>query len=133
MLVEFDIKHCRLAFISLSPSINLEDQESKILNTKDHELFKHMIDKMMFVAIKIKVDIALAINWLSQYLSKSQEIHLQVTKHLLQCLANAINLEILYTADDEDLTIYADAAYTNTHKFKSTTEYCTLIANSSVI
>ena len=83
MLVEFGMEHCRPAPVPLSPSINLEDQESGILNTKDYELFRHIIDKMMFAAITTRIDIVLAINQLSQYLSESQEIHLQAAKHLL--------------------------------------------------
>jgi hypothetical protein len=87
----------------------------------------------MFTIIKIRIDIVLAINQLSQYLSKSQEIYLQATKYLLQHLASTINLEILYTADDKDLTIYANTIYINTCKFKLTTRYCTLITNNSII
>ncbi len=71
MLVKFDMEHVKKALILLSLSINLEDQESRILNTKDHEIFRCLIGRLMFMAIEIRINIALAVNWLSQYLSES--------------------------------------------------------------
>src|SRR5438034_11136460 len=135
MLVEFGMEHSKPASILLSPSFKLEDQESGILNTKDHEIFRHMIGRLMFAAIATRIDISLAVNQLSQYLSEPREIHLQAAKHLLQRLAGSINLGILYekasTTDSGSLVIYADA-YANARKFKSTTGYCALISNGPV-
>ncbi len=79
---------------------------------------------------KVKSD---NLNQLSQYLSKLQEIHLQAAKHILHYLEEAINLEILYKTDRENLIIFADAFYTNACKFKSTTDFCALILNEPVI
>src|SRR5438034_618488 len=132
MLVEFGMEHSKPASILLSPSFKLEDQESGILNTKDHEIFRHMIGRLMFAAIATRIDISLAVNQLSQYLSEPREIHLQAAKHILRRLAGAINLGILYTTGGGNLTIYADAAYANARKFKSTTGHCALISNGPV-
>ena len=83
--------------------------------------------------IKIRIDIAIAVNYLFQYLSKSWEIHLWAAKHILYYLTDATDLGILYQKISGDLTIYADAAYVNVRKFKSTTGYCALISGGPVI
>ena len=72
-----------------------------------------MIDRMMFMMIKIQINITTVINQLSQYLSKSHEIHLQVTKHLLCYLRDKIDLEILYKTDEENLIIFVNVVYAN--------------------
>jgi transposase InsO family protein len=131
VLVEFGMEHAKKAPIPLSSSINLENQDTGILQPKDHEIFRQMIGKMMFMAIGTRIDIALAVNRLSQYLSEPREVHLQAAKHVLRYLLGAADLGILYSADG-DLAIYADAAYANARKFKSTTGFCALISNGPV-
>ncbi len=134
VLVEFDMKHMKKALILLSLSINLKDQKFRILNIKDHEIFRCLIRRLMFMTVVTRINIAFTVNHLSQYLSESQEIHLQVTKHALYYLVDTTNLDILYEKiTDESLAIYTDAVYMNACKFKSTTDYCVLIFNSSVI
>ena len=72
-----------------------------------------MIKKMMFMTIETQINITTAVNQLSQYLSESHEIHLQVMKHLLCYLKDKIDLEILYKTDRENLIVFADAVYAN--------------------
>jgi len=87
---------------------------------------------MMFMAIGTRIDIAAAVNRLSQYLSEPREIHLQAAKHVLRYLGGAIDLGILYKADGGNLIVFADASYANARKFKSTTGFCALISNGPV-
>ena len=47
-------------------------------------------------------------------------------------MTDAIDLGILYQKIGGDLTIYADAAYANAWKFKSTIGYCALISEGPV-
>src|SRR5947207_15988269 len=91
-----------------------------------------MIRRMMFMTIGTQIDIATAVNQLSQYLSEPHEIHLQAVKHLLHYLRGKIDLGILYNADGENLTVFADAAYANARKFKSITGFLALISNGPV-
>src|SRR5436190_1643257 len=59
---------------------------------------------------------------------------MQAAKHILCYLAGTTNLGIIYTARTAgDLVIYADAAYANARKFKSTISFCALIAGGPVI
>ena len=82
----------------------------------------------MFAAVTVQIDIVFTVNRLSQYLSESHKIHLQAAKHVLQYLKSSSNLEILYKfMSVSDLIKYADAAYTNAHQFKSTTDFCYMI------
>ena len=113
VLVEFGMENSKPAPVSLSLSLNLEDQVLGILNTKDHKIYRCLIGRLMFMAIRIRIDIVVAVNRLSQYLSKSREIHLQAAKYVLHYLISAADLGILYQKTGGDLTIYADAAYTN--------------------
>ena len=82
----------------------------------------------MFAAVIVQINIVFTVNRLSQYLSESHKIHLQAAKHVLQYLKSSSNLEILYKfMSVSDLIKYADAAYTNAHQFKSTTDFCYMI------
>ncbi len=59
---------------------------------------------------------------------------MQAAKHLLCYLRDKVDLEILYkkSANRENLTVFADAVYANTRKFKSITGFLALISNSPV-
>jgi hypothetical protein len=131
VLAEFGMEHAKRTPVPLSPSLNLE-QDGKPLEAKDHEIYRRMIGRMMFMAIGTRIDIATAVNRLSQYLSEPREIHLQAAKHLLRYLGGKIDLGILYKADGGNLIVFADAAYANARKFKSTTGFCALIADGPV-
>src|SRR5213079_417523 len=76
VLAEFGMEHSKRAPIPLSPSINLENDASKLLNDDDHELYRQMVGRMMFMAIGTRIDITTAVNRLSQYLSEPREIHM---------------------------------------------------------
>ncbi len=132
VLAEFGMEHAKRAPVPLSPSLNLEGQDTQLLDPKAHEIYRRMIGRMMFMAIGTRIDIATAVNRLSQYLSEPREIHLQAAKHLLRYLGGKVDLGIVYRADGGNLTVFADAAYANARKFKSTTGFLALIANGPV-
>ena len=68
----------------------------------------------MFAAIATRIDIAFAVNRLSQYLSEPRKAHLQAAKHILRYLKGSPDLGILYkSAGAGDLVGHADAAYAN--------------------
>ena len=70
VLIEFNMKNVKSVLIFLNSSINLENQNIKILQSKNHEIFRHMIRKMMFMMIEIKINIAFIVNCLFQYFSE---------------------------------------------------------------
>ncbi len=59
VLVEFGMEHAKRAPVPLSPSVNLENQDSGILNPNDHEIFRRLIGRLMFMATGTRIDIAL--------------------------------------------------------------------------
>jgi len=59
------MKNMKSALVLLSFSINFKNQVFKNLNIKDHKIFRYMIGKMIFIIIKIKIDITTAVNCLS--------------------------------------------------------------------
>ncbi len=40
VLAEFDMKHAKQALMSLSSSLNLESQDTQLLNVKAHKIYK---------------------------------------------------------------------------------------------
>src|SRR5436190_23397411 len=70
ILIEFGMKNAKSTSISMNPSIKLDNEISEILSRNDYELYRKIIGKLMFVAIIIRIDIAFAVNRLSQYLSE---------------------------------------------------------------
>src|SRR5205809_1882861 len=105
------MEHSKPAPVPLSSSINLESQDGKLLNRQDHEAYRRLIEKLIFIATGTRIDIAFAVNYLSQHFSESREIHLQAVKHILRYLTGITNLGILYRATAGDFIIYANAAY----------------------
>ena len=76
ILTEFGMENAKPASTPMSPSIKLDDETSEILSRNDHELYQKMIGKLMFAAIATWIDIAFAVNRLSQYLSEPRKAYL---------------------------------------------------------
>ena len=110
--MKFRMENAKPATTPMSSSIRLDDETSEILSQSDHELYWRIIGKLMFAAVAVQIDIAYAVNWLSQYLSEPCKAHLQAAKHVLRYLRGSPNLGILYKSSG-DLIGYADAAYAN--------------------
>ena len=133
ILMEFGMENAKPASTPMSSSIKLDDETSEILSRNDHELYRRIIGKSMFAAVAVRIDIAFAVNRLSQYLSEPRKVHLQAAKHVLRYLKGSPNLGILYKSTPvSDLVGYADAAYANARQFKSTTGFCYMINGAPV-
>ena len=131
--MKFSMKNMKSAFILMNNSIKLDDKISKILSWENHKLYWRIIEKLIFAAVTVQIDIVFTVNKLSQYFSESHKIHLQAAKHIFWYLKNSSNLEILYKFTSvSDLVEYADAAYINAYQFKSTTDFCYMINEVSV-
>ena len=76
ILMEFGMENAKPTSTPMNPSIKLDDETSEILSRNDHELYRKMIGKLMFAAIATRIDIAFAVNRLSQYLSEPRKAHL---------------------------------------------------------
>ena len=74
--MEFGMENAKPTSTPMNPSIKLDDETSEILSRNDHELYRKMIGKLMFAAIATRIDIAFAVNKLSQYLSEPRKAHL---------------------------------------------------------
>jgi transposase InsO family protein len=131
ILMEFGMENSKPATTSMDPSIKLDNETSEILSRNDHELYRRIVGKTMFAAIATRIDIALAVNRLSQYLSEPRKVHLQAAKHILRYLKGSPDLGILYRSAG-DLVGYADAAYANARKFRSTTGFCYTIGGAPI-
>ena len=81
--MKFSMENTKPASIPMSSSIKLDDKISEILSQNDHELYWRIIDKSMFAAVIVQINIVFTVNRLSQYLSESHKIHLQAAKHVL--------------------------------------------------
>jgi hypothetical protein len=133
ILVEFGMENAKPASTPMSSSIKLDDETSKILSRDDHELYRRIIGKLMFAAVAVRIDIALAVNRLSQYLSEPRRVHLLAAKHVLRYLKGSPNLGILYKSTPvSNLVGYTNAAYANARQFKSTTSFCYTINGAPV-
>ena len=76
-----------------------------------------MIEKLMFAAVAVQIDIAFAVNRLSQYLSEPCTVHLHTAKHVLRYLRGSSDLGISYKSTSSNLVEYADAVYMNARQF----------------
>ena len=80
-------------------------------------------------------DIAFAVNQLSQYLAGPRKIHLEAAKHVLRYVKGTIDFGLTFSAKGSHLsglTAYADSAYANSAKSRSTTGYIFFINGTPI-
>ena len=126
------MENSKSAEILISSSLSFKDIESKSLSSSNHQTYWQMISWMMFINVATRFNIAYAVNWLSQFLSNSQEIYLKAAKHVFYYLISIIDKGIKFKSFSK-LIKYTDTAYTNTTKFKSTTDYIFTISNKLIV
>lgn len=135
ILDEFGMAECKSASTPLSPSVQLTSEESNKLDRKDHKQFRRLIGRLTFLVTATRPDIAFAVNQLSQYLAGPRKIHLEAAKHVLRYVKGTIDFGLTFSAKGSHLsglTAYADSAYANSAKSRSTTGYIFFINGTPI-
>jgi len=89
----------------------LRSAELKDVRINQHE-YQQVIESLMYAAIHTYLDIAFALNQLSQYLSNSAEHHEHTLKKLMQYVRFIIDLDIMYEVSESmKLVEYFDSDY----------------------
>ena len=118
---------CKPASSPISPSVQLAEADNgQRLERSDHKLFRKLIGQLMFLVIATRPDIAFAVNKLSQYLTEPRKVHLHAAKHVLRYIKSSIGYGLTFSAKggkgrSNNLVGYADSAYTNSARSRSTT------------
>lgn len=134
ILREFKMSECRPQDTPLSPSIQLDETSSPLLDRNLHAEFRRIIGRLMFLAMVTRPDICFATNRLSQYLSSPRMIHLQTAKHLLRYIRATKHYSLTYRAKGRSsgLVGYADSGYGNSTQHRSTSAFVFMINSSPV-
>ncbi|BCR88813.1 uncharacterized protein ACHE_50011A [Aspergillus chevalieri] len=124
ILEEFGMADCKPASTPIGPSVKLETPDSSLLGRTEHKLFRRLIGRLIFLVIATRPDIAFAVNQLSQYLAEPREVHLAAAKHVLRYVKSTIGYGLTFGAKgSQGLYAYADSAYANSAKNRSTTGF----------
>ena len=138
VLDEFGMANCKPASSPISPSMQLADADgSQQLGQSDHKLFRRLIGRLMFLVIATRPDIAFAVNQLSQYLAEPRKVHLHAAKHVLRYIKSTIGYGLMFSAKGSkgkgnDLVGYADSAYANSARSRSTTGHVFMIDGTPI-
>lgn len=125
---------CNPASIPISPSVKLNSEDSPPLGRSEHKLFRRLIGRLIFLVIATRLDIAFAVNQLSQYLAEPRQIHLGAAKHILRYIKGTITFGLTFSAKGRQigLSAYADSAYANSAKSRSTTGFIFMINGTPI-
>ena len=99
MLTRFELIDCKLAATFMNKQSESASNDHKA-SKKDILLYQSMIDFLMYVMMKTRLDIAFAINRLSQFNINFTSQHLKAAKHVFRYLKETLNLSITYDDDD---------------------------------
>ena len=135
ILEEFGMADCNPASIPISPSVKLNSEDSPRLGRSEHKLFRRLIGRLIFLVIATRLDIAFAVNQLSQYLAEPRQIHLGAAKHILRYIKGTITFGLTFSAKGRQsigLTAYADSAYANSARNRSTTAFIFMIDGTPI-
>lgn len=78
--------------------------------------FRKIIGALMYIAVGTRLDIAFAVNRLSQFLDAHSEVHWKMAKRILRYLKATPNIGIKYSTTDSNqniLSLYSDADFAN--------------------
>ncbi len=97
--------------LSMNEYDALRSAELEDVRINQHE-YQQVIESLMYAAIHTRLDIAFALNRLSQYLSDSAEHHEHALKKLMQYVRFIIDLDITYEVSKSmKLVEYSDSDY----------------------
>ncbi|ODM15554.1 hypothetical protein SI65_09157 [Aspergillus cristatus] len=134
ILDEFGMADCKPASTPIGPSVKLEAPDSSLLGRAEHKLFRRLIGRLIFLVIATRPDIAFAVNQLSQYLAEPRKVHLAAAKHVLRYVKGTIGYSLMFSAKGrlKGLYAYADSAYANSAKNRSTTGFVFFINGTPI-
>lgn len=120
----------------MNTSTVLDDKTSPLLDEQNHNIFRRIIGRTMFLAKGTRPDITFTTDHLSQYLAKPRQVHLGAAKHLLRYLRDMARCGLCYKKDQmsrgQQLHGYSDAAFGNSVNQWSTGGYMFMINESPV-
>ncbi|BCR87868.1 uncharacterized protein ACHE_40432S [Aspergillus chevalieri] len=134
ILDEFGMADCKPVSTPIGPSIKLEAPDSSLLGRAEHKLFRRLIGRLIFLVIATRPDIAFAVNQLSQYLAEPRKVHLAAAKHVLRYVKGTMGYGLTFGAkgSPKGLYAYADSAYANSAKNRSTTGFIFFINGTPI-
>lgn len=133
ILEEFGMAECKPSWTPISPSVQLSDTDSSRLGRSDHKLFRRLIGRLIFLITAARPDISFAVNQLSQFLAEPRQVHLVAAKHVLRYIQATKDYGLVFGAKGrQGLVAYADSAYANSVRSRSTTRFVFMINGSPV-
>ena len=102
------------------------------INVKDYQ---HVIDKIMYVAIHTRLDIAFAVERLNQFFNDSSKQHDEDLKHLFRYIRFIIDLELmLKNSENFKIVEYSNSNYANDKSNRiSIFDYVYMLENESIV
>ena len=110
----------------------LQDAENEQISDEDFP-YRSIIGSLMYAMLATRPDLACSISVVSQYLESPKPTHIKLVKHILQYVANNLDVKLVYESEGEtELIGYVDASYANECGYKSRSGFGFLIGKSLV-
>ena len=110
--------------------IQLLDEAENSTETESEFPYRNMVGSLMYAMTGTRFDIAFAISVVSKFLSNPKKGHCDLVRHIFKYLRANPELTICYKSRiDEKVVLegFADAAYANHLKYRSTLGHCLTI------
>ena len=110
ILSKFKMSNCNPKAVPCDPSVSkLRYNDSKLLT--DGKLYREIVGSLIYLMSCTRPDICFSVNFLSQYMNKPNNAHLQLAKHVLKYLKGTINYDLKFCKSNEQLKLigYCDS------------------------
>lgn len=96
LFIDENFFDCNANVVSIKASFVIDMTETDAYKEEDLHTYQRLIEKLIYLACRIRPDIAFAIGELSKYNADPQKSHLQAVKRVVQYLKGTMNLGLVY-------------------------------------
>ena len=132
ILERFQMIDCKSNITSMFTSIHLVSKERHQVFAEEIRHYQSIVDSLMYVMMKTRLDIAYAVSILSRFETNSNKTHLIVAKHVLRYLKETLHMKIIYEENDV-LIDYINVDWADDQKTRRFTRDYLFILYESVV
>ena len=100
ILERFQMIDCKSNITSMFTSIHLVSKERHQVFAEEIRHYQSIVDSLMYVMMKTRLDVAYAVSILSRFETNSNKTHLTAAKHVLRYLKETLHMRITYEEND---------------------------------
>ena len=98
--------------------------------------YRELVGSLLYISVSARPDISVAVGEVARYCENPGDAHWKAAKRILRYLAGTLDYRLRYrrsdSAEEQQLSVYCDANYMDTHNKRSTSGYVSFYAGGPV-